>query len=109
MKKRIFYTGNSQKREINRVVRNEIRKAKRVYRDKVEHKYSGGDLWEAWRGMKSMSSISQGSTERDRTPIKIDGINEADLPNVFNNFYSRFEVQDFSENISLLRVPLPRL
>lgn len=26
-----------------------------------------------------------------------------DLPNAFNSFYSRFEVHDFSENITLLR------
>ena len=46
-KKRIFYTGNSQdKKEMNRELRNEIKKAKTAYREKVELKYSSGDLLE---------------------------------------------------------------
>lgn len=107
-KKRIFYTGNSQdKKEINRELRNEIRKAKIVYRDKVELKYSSGDLREAWRGIKSMSSISQGNNnDRARNTINIEGTNEADLPNAFNIFYSRFEKNDFSINTSTLRESL---
>ena len=98
-KKRIFYTGNSQdKKEINRKLRNEIRKAKIAYRDKVELKYSSGDLREAWRGIKSMSSISHGNNDRARNTINIEGTHEADLPNAVNIFYSRFEKNDFSIN-----------
>lgn len=105
MKKRIFYTGSIQeKKEINRVLRRQIRKAKSVYRDKMELKYTSGDLRTAWKGIKSMASISQGSSERDsNSTIKIEGINMTDLPNAFNSFYARFEVHDFSENTSLLR------
>lgn len=43
-KKSIFYKGNSQEKENTKEVRNEIRKAKRMYQDKVEYKYSSGDL-----------------------------------------------------------------
>jgi len=75
-----------------------IRKAKIKYKDKVEHKYSSGDLRAAWRGIKAMSSITQGSGD-SRKPVTISGINDADLPNAFNYFYSRFEKYDFSENI----------
>ncbi len=71
MKKCIFHTGSIQeKKEINRVLRSEIRKAKRVYRDKVEHKYTSGDLRAACKGIKSMTSISQGSSGSDRNTIR---------------------------------------
>ena len=71
-----------------------------MYKDKVEHKYSSGDLWEAWRGNKSMSSINQINSESDRKPFKIEGINEADLPNTSNDLHSCFG------SISLLRETL---
>lgn len=104
IKKHIIYTGSIQeKEEINRVLRSEIRKAKGVCRDKLEHKYTSRDLRATWKGIKSTASISQGSSESDRNIVKIEGINMTDLPNAFNSFYSRFEVHDFSENISLLR------
>ena len=78
-KKSIFYTGNSQeKKEITREVRNEIRKAKRMYKDKVEHKYSSGDLLATWKGIKSMSSINQRNSDTDRKPLNIEGISDAD-------------------------------
>ena len=106
-KKSIFYTGNSQeKKEITREVRNEIRKAKRMYKDMVEHKYSSGELRAAWKGIKSMSSINHRNSDSDRKPLNIVGISDADLPNTFNDFYSRFEKHDFSSNISLLRQSL---
>ena len=70
------------------------------YREKVEERYSGGDLRAAWRGIKSMASINQYSSE-SRQPIT--GVDVPDLSNVFTVFYSRFESSDFSENISMWR------
>lgn len=81
------------------MVQKEIRKAKRIYKNKAEYKYSSGDLQAGWKGIKSMSSITQRS-DSDRKPLKIDGANDLDLPNVC--FYSRIERHDFSENISSL-------
>ncbi len=46
-----------------------------------------------------MSSVTQRNSHSDRKPLQIDGINDADLPNIFYDFYSRSEKHDFSENI----------
>lgn len=58
MKKKIFCTGNNQERKEIKVVKNEIRKTKRAYKDKVEQQYSSGDLRATWRGIKSTSSVT---------------------------------------------------
>ena len=42
-----------------------------AYKDKVEHKYSSGDLRAAWRGIKSMSSANNIQDENSRAPIRI--------------------------------------
>ena len=102
-KKRTFYTGDPwEKKAVSKEVKKEIRKAKMKYREKVEERYSGGDLRAAWRGIKSMASINQCSSE-SRQPITVKGIDVPDLSNAFNMFYSRFESSDFSENISMWR------
>ena len=102
-KKRTFYTGDPwEKKAVSKEVKKEIRKAKMKYREKVEERYSGGDLRAAWRGIKSMASINQCSSE-SRQPITVKGIDVPDLSNDFNMFYSRFESSDFSENISMWR------
>ena len=77
-----------------------------MYKDKVEHKYSSGALRAAWKGIKSMSSINQRNSDSDRKPLKIEGINDADLPNTFKKLYSSCGKHDFPENISLLRESL---
>ncbi len=101
-KKKIFYTGNNQeKKDIKKEVKNEIRRAKRAYKGKVEQKYSSGDLRVAWRGIKSISSITN-IPEENRKPIRLEGRNE-DLPIAFNVFYLRFENHDLSDNLSALK------
>ena len=59
-KKNIFYTGDPlEKKAVSREVRNEIRKAKIQYRDKIEEQYCSGDLRAAWQVIKQMASINQ--------------------------------------------------
>lgn len=65
----LLYREPLEKKEINIAARSKIRIAKRVYRDKVEHKYTSGDLLTAWKEIKSVSSISRGSSGSDRNPI----------------------------------------
>ena len=99
-KKKIFYIGNNQERkDVNKVVKNEIRKAKRADKDKVEHKYSSGDLRAAWRGIKSMSSVTNIQDDNNRAPIRIEGSTE-DLPNA----HSWFENHKLSVTKFLFRV-----
>ena len=94
-KKNIFYTGDPlEKKAVSREVRNEIRKAKIQYRDKIEEQYCSGDLRAAWQGIQQMASINQYSGET-RQLTTISGVNDVDLPNAFNSFFSHFEKFDF--------------
>lgn len=105
-KKKIFYTGDPlEKKAVSREVRNEIRKAKIQYRDKIEEQYCSGDLRAAWQGIKQMASINQNSGQT-RQLTTISGVNDADLPNAFNSFFSPFERSDFLCKISTLRMSL---
>jgi hypothetical protein len=102
-KKRVFYTGSAEeKKRVNREVRGAISKAKREYKDKIEQRYSSGDLRAAWKGIKNMASVNQ-KCDVVKKQVKLDGVDDCDLPNVLNDFYTRFEQHDFSSDISDLR------
>lgn len=105
-KKRIFYSGNPlEKKAVSREVKVEIRKAKMKYRNKIESLYCRGDLRAAWTGIKSMASINQSSCETKQV-IHVNGVDNTDLVNVFNSFFSRFERSDFVNDISEMRESL---
>lgn len=77
-KKMIYCTGNQMERkEVSREVRGEIRKAKLKYKDKIEARYSSGDLRAAWQGIKNMASINQ--QNNNRKPIRVKGVDNSDL------------------------------
>jgi hypothetical protein len=102
-KKRVFYTGSAEeKKRVNREVRGAISKAKREYKDKIEQRYSSGDLRAAWKGIKHMASVNQ-KCDTVKKQVKLDGVDDCDLPNVLNDFYTRFEQHDFSSDVSDLR------
>ena len=108
-KKQIYCIGSAlEKKAVSREVRNEIRKAKLKYKEKIEVQYSSGDLRAAWQGIKNMASINQHANET-RTSISVNGVECSDLPNSFNHFFSRFESSDFSESISLCKKSLEPL
>ncbi len=52
-----------------------------------------------------MASINQHGNET-RTSISVNGVENSDLPNTFNSFFSRFEISDFSESISRFKKSL---
>lgn len=93
-KKLTYYTGNPlEKKAVSRDVPNE----KMKYREKIEMQYSSGDLQAAWQGIKTMASINQCANEIKK-PFRVNGVDDWDLPNIFNSFFSCFEK---SENESL--------
>lgn len=71
-KKKVFYTGDPvEKKAVSREIKNEIRKAKIQYRDKIEKQYCSCDIRAAWQGIKQMPSINQYSGEtRQLTTMK---------------------------------------
>lgn len=90
-KKQTFYSGDPlKKKAVSREVNKEIRKAKIQYRRKIENQYTGEDLSTAWQGIKSMAAINQ-HTNDTRQPARITGVDDVDLPDAFNLFFSRFE------------------
>ena len=102
-KKRLYFSSDPQeKKAVTREVHSEIRNAKKKYKEKIELQYSGGDLRAAWQGIKNMASINQSSNETKQA-IKIDGVEDSDLPDTFNSFFLRFDKTEFSDNISRTR------
>lgn len=85
-KKKTFYLGDLvEKKAVSREVKNEIKKAKSQYRNKIENQYNSGDLKAAWQGIKTMAAINQ-PVCRTGQPIKLSGIDDGDLPDIFNKF-----------------------
>ncbi|XP_030272344.1 uncharacterized protein LOC115581424 [Sparus aurata] len=108
-KKRTFFTGDLlEKKALSREVRKEIAKAKVNYKNKIEMRFAGGNIRAAWQGLKSIACVNKQADEaKQHTTIK--GVPNAELPNAFNCFFSRFESCDFTQNISALKnslVPL---
>lgn len=90
-KKRIFYSGDPlAKKTASREVKVEIRKAKMKYKNKIESQNCSGVLRAAWRGIKSMPSINQSSCETIQA-IHVNGVDDDNLANCFNSFFSWFE------------------
>lgn len=105
-KRRVFYLGDTQeKKNISREVRNEARKARINYKNKIERLYSGGNLRAAWSGIKSMASVNQ-DTRETRAPICVNGVECKDLPKTFNSFYARFERPDTAQKVSEIKARL---
>lgn len=59
VRSRIFFFGDLQEKEVSREIKDEIRKTKMKYRNKIESQYCSGDLKTAWRGIKSTVSMNQ--------------------------------------------------
>jgi hypothetical protein len=50
----------------------------------------------------SMASVNQ-EVDVVKKQVKLDGVDDCDLPNVLNDFYTRFKQYDFSDDISDLK------
>lgn len=62
-KKRIFFTGSeSEKKEVNKEVKRAIKAAKLKYKNKVEEKFTQGNLRSAWQGLKTMAAVNIATT-----------------------------------------------
>lgn len=105
-KKQTYFTGDPQKRKMaSREMQNEIRRAKAKYKEKIEMQYTSGNLQAAWHGIKTMASINQCAI-KEKQSISVNGIDDLDLPDAFNWFFSRFEIADFLDKVSLLKSSL---
>ena len=95
-KKLAFQQGDTHlQREAHKLVKREIKLAKIAFKNKVEGELKNNNSRFAWQGIKSMVGI-QGKKKGVFFPNKSD----ADLARELNQFYLRFDHQDFSEELS---------
>ena len=73
--------------KINNEVKLAVRKAKDVYRTKTESKFTGGSPRNAWKGIKSIASI-KASVDVNRSTVSIEGVNDQELADQLNSFFS---------------------
>ena len=95
-KKRIFFTGSeSEKKEVNREVKRAIKTAKLKYKNKVEEKFTQGNLRSAWQGLKTMAAVNTVAT--NHKTIQVAGSSSTSLPNDLNSFFTRFETDNSTQ------------
>ena len=90
-KKHAFKNGNTELvGEKRRELRSKLRKAKREYKDKVEQHYFSGNAKKAWEGLNVMMGRE---TKQKRSPLSNPS---PSFPNELNNFFGRFDKNDFT-------------
>ena len=105
-KKRVFFQGTTEwKKQVNKEVKAVIRQAKQQYKQKVEHKFVGGNIRDAWKGIKKMAAVNM-MTDQFRSKVRLQGVSDESLPEVFNDFFTRFEEHNFSFYMSDLKSSL---
>lgn len=68
-----------EKKEVNKEVKRVIKIAKLNYNNRVEGKFTQGNLRSAWQGLKRMAAVN--STINNNNPVTIPGSTSASLPN----------------------------
>ncbi|XP_071948767.1 uncharacterized protein [Antedon mediterranea] len=97
-KKRIFYQGTTHdNKQINKEVKVAVRKAKDMYKRKIENKFSSGCIRSAWQGIKHMASINT-ADKTQRNKINVEGIDDQALPDRLNDFFARFEKHNLKDD-----------
>ena len=66
---------------------------KKVYKQKVEKQFKSNNMKDMWKLVKTMSGCV---AAKNKVNVK----NESDYVNELNNFYARFDIHDFSQQIT---------
>ena len=105
-KKRVFFQGTTEeKKQVNKEVKAAIRQAKQQYKQTVELKFIGGNFRDAWKGIKNMAAVNM-MTDPVRSKVRQQGVGGESLPEMFNDFFTRFEEHNFSSYMSDLKSSL---
>ena len=95
-KKIAFLQGDKQRvRLLGREFRSKSKTAKLEYKNKVEEKFRGGNVRQAWSGLNAMMG-------RQQKHQKIQCDNPISFANELNSFYARFDVKDFKRECNTL-------
>ena len=81
--------GNPEYQNKQKEVDNEISKAKKAYKEKIEDLFKRNNTKDAWRGLKIL-------TGQEKSPKEPDFLQEKGAPDRLNKFYARFDMNDFS-------------
>ncbi|XDV19566.1 hypothetical protein PO909_025015 [Leuciscus waleckii] len=87
-----------QHRVLSKQLKRELKLAKRVYKDKVENLLRTGNSRPAWEGVKTIMGL-----QSKTFCITQNGKTDLDFSNELNGFYDRFNVLDFSEEMSVFK------
>ncbi|KAL1278232.1 hypothetical protein QQF64_024905 [Cirrhinus molitorella] len=71
------------------------------YKNKVEQKFTDGNLRSAWHCLKTMASINNAAASNPKT-IQVEGSSLNSLPDDLNSFFTRFE-SDNSTQLEVIR------
>lgn len=99
-KRKAFQEGNlAELNLLKREIKNEIKKAKMNYKEKLENDLANNRLGSAWNGLKTIV----GSETQSNKKVALAGFDSNQLANEFNRFYLRFDCFDFSDEILNLK------
>ncbi len=89
-----------RKHDLQKQIKCEIRRAKNKCKEKVEGDLRGNRLGSAWESMHTIT----GSKGKSNAPIQFVGYqSDIQLAQESNTFYTRFDVEDFTSEINVLR------
>ena len=83
---------------MNTEVKAAIRQEKQKYKQQVELKFAGGNLRDAWKGLKTMAAVNT-ITDQSISKVRLQGLSDESLPEMFNDFFTRFEEHNCSSGL----------
>lgn len=100
-KKQAFKQGNvTELTSVQKEIKQDIRRAKLSYKQKIEDKLSNNNLGSAWDSISYMV----GRNDNVKKRVSLDGFtSDLVLAQELNKFYSRFDMHDFNNEITTLK------
>ena len=92
--KQAFKMGNlSELNSLQKEIKHEIKRAKLCYKQTVENKLRNNNSGSAWDSIRTMTGLNDKTKKR----VMLEGFtSDMSLAQELNNFYSRFDIHDFS-------------
>ena len=104
-KKQAFKQGSaSDLHNANRELQIEILKAQQNFKSELQNKMATNNLCFVWSSMKTITGLRE---TNNSCHVTLDGFNsDVEFANALNHFFCRFDIFDFSNNISELKLEL---
>ena len=77
-------------------LKQQIKKAKTEYKEKVETQLRSGSMYDAWKGLKTMA----GQNKAQICDTSLDLAEQTDFAEKLNDFYCRFDKHDFKTELT---------